>query len=58
MYNVITEEVIQMYITIKGKKYKFNSKKLLKNICGLIGIITFIALIGLAGASDLASGIY
>lgn len=47
-----------MYIIFKGKKYKFNGKKLLKNIGGLIGIITFITLIGLAGASDLASGIY
>lgn len=47
-----------MYIIIKGKKYKFNDKKLLKNIGILIGIIAFIILIGLAGSSDLASGIY
>lgn len=47
-----------MYIIIKGKKYKFNSKKLLKNIRALIGIVALVILIGLAGSSDLASGIY
>lgn len=47
-----------MYIIIKGKKYKFNGKKLLKNIVTLIGGALLIVLIGLAGASDLASGIY
>ena len=58
MYNIITERVIQMYIIIKGKKYKFNGKRLIKNIAILIGVILFMLIVGLAGSSDLASGIY
>ena len=47
-----------MYIIIKGKKYKFNGKRLVKNIVILLGFILFMLIVGLAGSSDLASGIY
>lgn len=47
-----------MYIMFKGKKYKFNGKRLIKNIVILLGFILFMLIVGLAGSSDLASGIY
>lgn len=47
-----------MYIIIKGKKYKFNGKRLVKNVVILLGFILFMLIVGLAGASDLASGLY
>lgn len=47
-----------MRILLDGKLYKFNKHRLLNNAKILLLIILFIVSIGLAGASDVASGIY